>query len=158
MINLNRIYNEDCLPFMKKLNRNLIDIIITSPPYNIKINYGNNYNDNKPKEKYLVWLELVAKESISILKDNGSFFLNVGHTSKNPLLPFEIATRFEQVGYKLQNKIIWIKSISIDKEDVGKSNGSISKDVSLGHFKPISSDCYLSNLYEYVFISQKQIK
>ncbi|MGD1838999.1 MAG: DNA-methyltransferase [Nitrososphaeraceae archaeon] len=136
---------------MKKLMTYLIDIIITSPPYNIGINYGTYYNDNKTKAEYLEWLEQIARESLSVLKENGSFFLNVGHTSKTPLLPFEIATKFEQVGYKLQNTIMWVKSISIDNEDIGKSNCSISEDISVGHFNPINSRLYLNNCFEYIY-------
>lgn len=143
---LNHIYNENCIDFMEKIKTDsiLVDIIITSPPYNIGLKYGKYYNDNQPKKEYLNRMKTVARKSLGILKDNGSFFLNVGFTSKNPLLSFERASIFEHIGYKIQNTIIWLKSI-------GKSNGSISEGGSIGHFKPINSDCYLSNLYEYVF-------
>ena len=35
ILELNKIYNEDCLDGLKKLNDNSIDLIITSPPYNL---------------------------------------------------------------------------------------------------------------------------
>ena len=41
---LNKIYNEDCLEGMKKIESNSIDLIITSPPYNI-----GNMKSNKTK-------------------------------------------------------------------------------------------------------------
>ena len=58
----------------------------------------------------------------------------------------------------LQNTIMWNKSISIEKLDIGSSNNNNSciddqkqKIISLGHYKPVSSQRYLNNLYEFVF-------
>ena len=51
------------------------------------------------------------------------------------------------IDYKIQ--IHWIKSISFEKTDVGKMN--TIKDYSIGHFKPIVSERYLTDLHEYIF-------
>jgi site-specific DNA-methyltransferase (adenine-specific) len=126
-----------------------VDVIVTSPPYNINKEYGT-YNDNKNREDYLGWLHEIAKLSISVLKSDGSFFLNIGGTHSFPTLPFDIIKRFRNAGYELQNTIHWIKSISIEKEDVGKSNGK-RDEYSVGHFKPITSERYLTDLQEYIF-------
>jgi len=141
---------------MKSLNaENIrIDVIVTSPPYNIKKEYSS-YKDNKEREEYLNWLYQIAKLSYLILKDNGSFFLNVGGTHSDPMLPFDVVKKFKDAGYKLQNTIHWIKSISIEKEDVGKSNGK-RHDYSVGHFKPIISERYLTDLQEYIFHLTKE--
>ena len=150
MIDLNNIYHEDCKDFMKKLgsdNANT-DVIVTSPPYNLKKAYGL-YNDNKERENYLDWLYDIAKLSYSVLKDNGSFFLNIGGTPSDPMLPFEVINRFKDAKYQLQNTIHWIKSISFEKADVGKMN--TIRDYSIGHFKPIVSERYLTDLHEYIF-------
>jgi DNA modification methylase len=56
-----------------------IDVIVTSPPYNINKEYGT-YKDNKKGKDYLDWLHEIAKLSHTILKDGGSFFLNIGGT------------------------------------------------------------------------------
>ena len=52
LINLNRIYQEDCLSFMSRLkdHKILVDVIVTSPPYNINKEYGL-YKDNKEKDR-----------------------------------------------------------------------------------------------------------
>jgi site-specific DNA-methyltransferase (adenine-specific) len=71
VIELNNIYNENCVDFMKKLSSNSVDVIVTSPPYNINKKYGL-YKDDKDKNEYLNWLYEIAKLSYSILKDNGS--------------------------------------------------------------------------------------
>ena len=91
-----------------------------------------------------------TKLSHSILKDNGSFFLNIGGILSDPILPFEVVHKFKEASYELQNTIHWVKSISIEKEDVGKSNGKCDP-YSIGHFKPIISERFLTDLQEYIF-------
>jgi site-specific DNA-methyltransferase (adenine-specific) len=66
------------------------------------------------------------------------------------MLSFDVFYKFKEAGYKLQNTIHWIKSISFEKEDVGKNNG-IRDDCFIGHFKPISGERFLADLQEYIF-------
>src|SRR5215212_2282889 len=101
---------------MKMLSTNsfTVDVIVTSPPYNINKEYAF-YKDNKEKKEYLNWLYEIAKLSYSILKDNGSFFLNIAGTPSDPMLPFDVVYKFKEAGYELQNTIHWIKSISFEK-------------------------------------------
>ncbi|MFZ0510904.1 MAG: site-specific DNA-methyltransferase [Candidatus Nitrosopolaris sp.] len=130
-----------------------VDVIVTSPPYNIHKDYGS-YKDNKERGEYLEWLKAVATASYSILKDEGSFFLNIGNRPADPILPFSIAKEFIHpgIGYTLQNTIHWIKAVSIDPEDIGRNNGFHNNDnISIGHFSPIVSDRYLNHLQEYIF-------
>jgi site-specific DNA-methyltransferase (adenine-specific) len=125
-----------------------IDVIVTSPPYNLNKHYGL-YNDNKERKQYRRWLHDVAELTHSVLKDNGSFFLNIGGTPSDPMLPFEAIQEFKDAKYQLQNTIHWIKSISFERSDVGKMN--TIRDHSIGHFKPIVSERYLTDLHEYIF-------
>jgi site-specific DNA-methyltransferase (adenine-specific) len=153
VIELNKIYQEDCLHFMKKIIRNgvCVDVIVTSPPYNINKNY-RSYVDKKERNEYLSWLSEIARTSYTILKNEASFFLNVSGAPSDSLLPLEVAKAFFDSGYKLQNTIHWIKSISIEKEDLAKTGSfSQSKNVSLGHFKPIISQRFLNDFHEYIF-------
>jgi site-specific DNA-methyltransferase (adenine-specific) len=154
-LNNNNIYHEDCKDFMKRFSSHgtRVDVIVTSPPYNINKEYGS-YRDNKERRDYLDWLYEVAQLSYLILKDNGSFFLNIGGTPSYPMLPFEVIEKFKKAGYQLQNTIHWIKSISFEKTDVGKNNGI--RDYSIGHFKPIVSDRYLTDIHEYIFHFTKE--
>jgi site-specific DNA-methyltransferase (adenine-specific) len=153
MINANQIYEEDCLTFMEKLGsqNTFVDVIVTSPPYNINKEY-RTYDDNKKKDDYFAWLEEVGKKIKSVLK-NGSFFLNISGRPSDPTLPFDLAARLtKNVDFNLQNTIHWIKSVSVDPEDIGRNNGFHNSDnISIGHFKPIVSDRYLSDLHEYIF-------
>lgn len=132
-----------------------IDVIVTSPPYNIKKQYSQ-YKDDKERAEYLNWLEEIAKSSIVVLNDKGSFFLNISGTPSNPFLALEAAMRFQQAGYALQNVIHWIKSISFEKDDAGKSHnlqedGITIGNAAIGHFKPIVSDRFLTDCHEYIF-------
>ena len=153
--NNNNIYYEDCKDFMKRSSSHgmRVDVIVTSPPYNINKEYGS-YRDNKERKDYLDWLYEIAQLSYLILKDNGSFFLNIGGTPSYPMLPFEVIEKFKKAEYQLQNTIHWIKSISFEKTDVGKNNGI--RDYSIGHFKPIVSDRYLTDIHEYIFHFTKE--
>lgn len=138
---------------MKKIIRNgvPVDVIVTSPPYNINKNY-RSYVDKKERNEYLSWLSEIARTSYNILKNEASFFLNVSGAPSDSLLPLEVAKVFFDSGYKLQNTIHWIKSISIEKEDLAKTGSfSPSKNVSLGHFKPIISERFLNDFHEYIF-------
>jgi site-specific DNA-methyltransferase (adenine-specific) len=172
VIKRNNIYNEDCLTFMNKLvsQRIRVNVIVTSPPYNINKRYGA-YHDDKERDDYLDWLFKVAKSSLEIIDDEGSFFLNIGGRPSDPMIPFYVASKFLEAGYKLQNTIHWIKSIYLYAEDIGKKNmlhnqpffdriklmdDDTEEDennihTSIGHFKPIVSDRFLSDFQEYVF-------
>jgi DNA modification methylase len=138
----------DCIEGMRNLAPKSIDIIVTSPPYNIGKPY-QGYDDRRPREEYLGWMEKVAKESRRILKEEGSFFLNVGSKPTDPWIPMDVAQRF-RTSYHLQNVIHWIKSIAIEKRDVG-DYGVIRDDIAVGHYQPVNSPRFLSQCHEYIF-------
>lgn len=137
------IYHGDCIEGMQSFHDETIDIVVTSPPYNLGIKYSS-YKDDQKREAYLAWCLQWAEEIKRVLKANGSFFLNIGAAPSNPLLPFEITEAFTQDNlFILQNSIHWIKAISIETED-----GEI---ISKGHFKPINSERFLNDCHEHVF-------
>ena len=67
-----------------------------------------------------------------VLKDDGSFFLNIAGTSSDPWIAADAANAMRDV-FRLQNSIVWVKSVSIG-------------DDSFGHFKPVNSPRYLNHL------------
>ena len=145
----NCIYVMDCIKGMKKyLDDGEIDVIVTSPPYNLGIKY-NSYDDTISREQYLDWMETVSKECKRVLNDSGSFFLNIGYNSKDPWVAWEVAFRLRK-HFALQNVIHWIKSIAIPKSDVGKYE-NIKGDIAVGHFKPVNSKRYINKCHEYIF-------
>jgi len=126
----------DCLVEMRKLEAESIDVIVTSPPYNLGIAY-RSYDDRLPRADYLSWLTTVATEMKRVLKADGSLFLNMGATNSDPWVSFDVANIMREF-FTLQNHIAWIKSISIGDDTVG-------------HFKPISSYRYLNQNHEAIF-------
>ena len=66
----------DCVAGMKNLPDESIDIVVTSPPYNLGISY-QSYNDKLSSEDYLSWSLEWAGEVKRLLKPDGSFFLNL---------------------------------------------------------------------------------
>lgn len=145
----NRIYLVDCLEGMRTLlDPEEVDVIVTSPPYNIGVEY-NKYDDTIPREKYLNWMEEVAKECNRVLKPEGSFFLNIGHKPTDLWVAWEVAFRLRKL-FTLQNVIIWVKSVAIQKEDVGKYPNVLG-DIAVGHYKPIGGKRFLNDCFEYIF-------
>jgi len=134
-----KIITGDCLEVMGKLDEKSVDVVCTSPPYNIGLKY-NKYKDDLEYLKYLEWMAKVGREIARILKDDGSFFLNIGSTNTNPFLSADVADSQRDI-FVLQNHIVWVKAISIGDDPNN----------SFGHYKPINSNRYLNNLYEDVF-------
>ena len=134
----------DCVEGMVKMPEASVDLVVTSPPYNLGINY-RKYEDSRSRDDYLTWCCQWARGIKRVLKDNGSFFLNIGAAPSNPLLPHQLvlALTKEQVGFVLQNTFHWIKSITIETID--------GEQVSAGHFKPLNSPRYVTDCHEYVF-------
>jgi site-specific DNA-methyltransferase (adenine-specific) len=130
------------------LQEKSVDVVITSPPYNIGTDYSN-YQDELPREKYLQWMEDVGIAVTRVLKNEGSFFLNIGNKPTDQWIAYDVANIMRKQ-FVLQNTITWIKSISISKSDAG-NYPNITGDVGVGHFKPIVSDRFLNDCYEYIF-------
>ena len=136
LIKTNIIYKDDCIKSMLSLPEKSIDICVTSPPYNLNINY-NTYKDNKSREEYLDWINEFTIALKHSLKDDGHFWFNVGYSNKDPWIGMDVA-QIVRKHFKLQNNFIWVKSISIN-------------DVTTGHFKPINSERYSNTTWEHLF-------
>ena len=150
-LELNKIHLMDCQKGLTLLDDKSVDVIVTSPPYNIGIDY-NTYHDKRPIGEYLEWIKDIAGECKRVLKDDGSFFLNIGGTLRDPWIPFDIAQKFRECDYKLQNTIHWINSIAIPLEDVGLNlQKKLDSDIAIGHYKPINSKRFHHDCHEFVF-------
>jgi site-specific DNA-methyltransferase (adenine-specific) len=135
----------DCLKVLPTLDAGSVDLVVTSPPYNLGINY-KSFKDTAPREEFLQWCHAWASELKRAMADDASFFLNVGAAPANPLMPHQLIlalTDGAEPLFTLQNTFHWIKSITI--ETVG------GEQISAGHFKPINSKRYVNDCHEYVF-------
>jgi site-specific DNA-methyltransferase (adenine-specific) len=131
----------DCVRGMARLPDGCVDVVVTSPPYNLGIKYGK-YDDHQVRDSYLKWSLEWAAQVQRVLKEDGSFFLNVGGAPSNPLLPHQLVLEMCKL-FTLQNTFHWIKSITVETR--------AGEQISVGHFKPISSHRYVTDCQEYVF-------
>ena len=134
----------NCLDGMKSISDGSIDLVVTSPPYNLGIDY-DTYRDRDDRDSFLGWCRSWASEIHRILTDQGSFFLNVGAAPANPLLPHQLILELTNTepAFVLQNTFHWVKSITITTRK--------GQTISAGHFKPINSKRYVNDCHEYVF-------
>ena len=136
--------HEDCITGISRLPNESLDLVVTSPPYNLGIGYSQ-YADRQDRQSYLNWCAKWAAQIHRILRSTGSFFLNVGSAPSNPMLPHQFVVELTSGsgGFFLQNTIHWIKSIAVeDREGDVRSHG---------HFKPINSRRFLNDCHEYIF-------
>lgn len=110
----NIIYNEDCLTGMKKLPSNSIDIVVTSPPYNIGKNRVNcnfnkvsyeEYNDKKDIQEYFKFIKDRLDEMLRVTKYH--IFFNIQEVTNNKGI-----YRFIENEYKdyIKERFIWAKT------------------------------------------------
>lgn len=130
----NKIICGDCLEVMKEIPDQSVDLVVTSPPYNlgIKKTFGkeitsgwkgkwNNsklqasgydeHNDYMPEEEYITWQKNVLQESFRVIKDTGAIFYN--HKWRVQKGIFQ--QRLEIIeGLPLRQIIIWKKAGGIN--------------------------------------------
>ena len=93
---LNKIICGDCLTVMRQMPDKCLDLVVTSPPYNLKNSTGNgmkdgrggkwasaalqngysHYDDNMPHNEYAEWQYNCLSEMFRLLKDDGAIFYN----------------------------------------------------------------------------------
>ena len=107
---VNKIYNCDCIEGMKQIPDNSIDLCVTSPPYNVGIDY-DSYNDKKTPEEYFIFAEKWVKELYRIMKSDGRVCLNVIVTcgTANFMISHyaEYYHIFKKAGFNFFSSAIW---------------------------------------------------
>jgi site-specific DNA-methyltransferase (adenine-specific) len=153
---------QDCVTGMASVPDQHLDLVVTSPPYNLGIRY-RKFSDRQDRRSYLNWCAEWAAQIRRILKPSGSLFLNIGAAPLNPMLPHEIVMALRNL-FVLQNSIHWIKSIAIEefcshRPVAGQTRVAMktghrpvaTNARSFGHFKPINSKRFLNDCHEYIF-------
>jgi site-specific DNA-methyltransferase (adenine-specific) len=131
-----RLFCGDCLEILPAIDAGSVDVVVTSPPYNLGLSY-RGYDDRRTEDDYLHWLTRAACAVRRVMKSDASFFLNVSGSSSAPWLPFELIVRLRKL-FVLQNHITWIKSIATSGDAVG-------------HFKPVGGQRFLHHNHEHIF-------
>ena len=140
-----KLLHGDCLEILPTLGTGSVDLVVTSPPYNLGISY-KSFKDTAPRAEFLAWCRSWAAAVKRVMADDASFFLNVGAAPANPLMPHQLIlalTDGDDPLFTLQNTFHWIKSITIETP--------AGDQVSAGHFKPINSKRFVNDCHEYVF-------
>ena len=153
MLEINKIYNQDCLEGMKYIQNNYISQVITSPPYyNVKdYSHWNTYQD------YIDWLKTVFMECFRVLQKGRMCCVNISviieprakrsEESKRIALPFHFVNIMESIGFKFLEDIIWVKP----EGAVKNRNGRFSLDRQPVQYKP-------NVVNEYILVFQKPMK
>ena len=119
---------------MSELKEGEVQTIFTSPPYWNKRTYSEEkgLGNEKTSEAFVVTLSEHLRDCKRVLKDTGSFFLNLGDTFLNGNLqnvPHRVILKLQEQGWILRNTIIWSKT----------------------NPKPSSSKSNLTPSYEFIF-------
>jgi len=138
----------DCIDVLNRLEPHSVDVIVTSPPYNLGIAY-NRYQDTLSGADYLEWTNSWIAAAARVLRTDGSLFLNVGAKPTDPWTALDVV-QVARSHLRLQNIVHWIKSIAIERESAGVAAG-LTRDLAVGHYKPINSDRFLNDCHEFVF-------
>ena len=110
MLETNKIYQGDVLEVLKTFPDESINCIITSPPYNIGIDYGV-YKDNLKWVDYYSWCEKWLKECYRVLKSDGriciNHYLSLGNARERTAPLMEINSISLRIGFKHHSVAVW---------------------------------------------------
>ena len=102
------IYNENILT-TESIPDNSVDLIVTSPPYNVDIAYGT-HNDELSYEDYLAFTREWIAKCFRLTKDDGRFCLNIPldkNKGGQQSVCADITTIAKSIGWKYHSTIIW---------------------------------------------------
>ena len=103
------ILSGDCLEKLKELPNSSVDLIITSPPYADQ--RKNTYGGIKP-EKYVSWFLPITAELLRVLKNDGTFILNIKEKVQNgerSTYVLELILEMKRQGWLWTEEFIWHK-------------------------------------------------
>ena len=121
--NFFKIYNEKCEDTMKNnILPKSIDLIFTSPPYNMTKRKGgyadsgryDEFQDWKEQEEYIEWTNSIFNNFDEVLKENKLVIYNFSYSIENPSLPYKIVSSIENnTNFTLVDTIIWKKKCGL---------------------------------------------
>jgi adenine-specific DNA-methyltransferase len=84
---VDNIHNGDCLEWLGGLRDSCVDLVVSSPPYNL----GKEYESRMALERYVEEQTAVLRECARVLSDKGSIFWQVGsYSDSGTLIPLDI--------------------------------------------------------------------
>jgi len=103
-----RIYNADILQ-IKAIQDDSVDLVVTSPPYDVDIKY-QNYDDNLPYDEYLEFTRKWLSKVYRLAKADGRLCLNIPldkNKGGQQSVCADVTTVAKQIGWKYHSTIIW---------------------------------------------------
>ena len=100
------LFPGSCLDLLKDIPDRSIQLVVTSPPYNI----GKEYEKKLDIETYVAQQALVIRECVRVLSDTGSICWQVGNYVDNgAIVPLDIILYpiFKELGLVMRNRIVW---------------------------------------------------
>jgi site-specific DNA-methyltransferase (adenine-specific) len=149
MLETNKIINGDCVEEMGKLPESSIDLVVTSPPYNVGIDY-DTHDDNQSMEDYWKFTEDWLTQAFRILKDDGRvainipYEINVQDRGGRVLFMSEFWSVMKKVGFKFYGLV-----------DLDENSPHRSKTTAWGSWMSPSSP-YIYNPKECVILAYKK--
>jgi DNA modification methylase len=143
---INKVIAGDRIEVLRKIPDNFVHLIITSPPYNVGIQY-ENHHDLMPYKEYLQFLEETWIECYRVLVRGGRICINVPSVTADgeyqPLF-VDVVNQMRKIGYLMRGDILWYKQ-------------SISKRTAWGSWKSPSNP-YVVQPYEFVLVFSKETR
>ena len=125
MIELNKIYNQDCIEFMKKMveDNKTVDLILTSPPYNTSRTTGtienhekryDSYIENQTNDYYDNWTSSLFNLFDKILVHNGCVIYNISYGNENPSQMFTCINKvLSDTNFTIADVLGWKKHTAL---------------------------------------------
>lgn len=123
---MNKLFCGDSRDIMKNnIKEGSVDLIVTSPPYNIGVNY-DNYNDKRTWDNYYEWVSSWMAQCYKVLKKGGRIAINIPNVlttkdKKNKQLVTYLdnyITQLKNNGFTIREVISWIKAYEEFQDDV----------------------------------------
>ncbi len=145
----NKIYNGDCIEVMRTFPENSIDLIVTSPPYGVGIEY-DTHNDDVPFTEYKEFSVSWLSEAYRVLKDDGRIALNIPYEINRQdkggriFMVAELWKIMQDIGYKFYGLV-----------DLNENSPHRSKTTAWGSWMSPSAP-YIYNPKECVILAYKK--
>ena len=99
--------NQDCLVYLKTLEDNSVDLILTDPPYFIGYDAGKGWDSQwKSEDEYISWCTEWSKELARVLKDNKMMCV-FGTLKYDTFLRYKLEVLNKLKDFSPQNEIVW---------------------------------------------------
>lgn len=134
---------------MPQIPDNSVDIVISSPPYNVSLGDNKfkkdayeNYDDDMPYDQYLDWMESLFTECYRVLKHGGRIAINIGDRKQSKeVTHVDFIVRMRKIGFIMLVPIVWHK-------------GQIGNRFAWGSYKSPAMPCFPTP-FEYIIVMCK---